>query len=165
MLEGIPVHLNATEEEWRKAQADHVVFTGSIDDYFSKALGVLEYRSLDFQYTLEAKRQHFQINECNRENAWTRAVDHSHWLDQDVEQTVIGREIPCEWDGTNTRFYPKPFGGNPEKFLKYWEAAKAERGVTFLGRLATYKYLDMDDVVAQVMTKLGAVPASGMRAR
>ena len=162
MLDGIPVHLNSTEEEWRNAPADHVVFTGSIDDYFAKAMGVLEYRSLDFEYTLEAKREHFQINECNREKAWTRAVDQSHWLDQQVEQTVIAREFPCEWDGTNTRFYPKPFGGNPEKFQKYWEAAKAERGVTFLGRLATYKYLDMDDVVAQVMTKLGAVTAAGI---
>jgi UDP-galactopyranose mutase len=71
----------------------------------------MEYRSLDFQYTREPKRGHFQINECNRENAWTRTVDHSHWLDQSVETTVIGREFPCEWDGTNVRFYPKPFGG------------------------------------------------------
>ncbi len=154
MLEGIPVHLNCAEEEWRKVPADRIVFTGSIDDYFHRAMGRLEYRSLDFQYTREAKRKHFQINECNRENAWTRAVDHSHWLDQNVKTTVIGKEFPCEWDGTNVRFYPKPFGGNPELFQKYWAAAKAERGVTFLGRLATYKYLDMDDVVAQVLVKL-----------
>ncbi len=155
MLHDIPVHLNAEEEAWRKAPADHVIFTGSIDDYFGRRFGKLEYRSLKFDYALEAKREHFQINECNREKPWTRAVDHSHWLDQKVEQTVIGREFPCEWDGTNTRFYPKPFGGNPELFQKYWAAAKAEKNVTFLGRLATYKYLDMDDVVAQVMVKLG----------
>jgi UDP-galactopyranose mutase len=84
-------------------------------------------------------------------------VDHSHWLDQQVLRTVIGREYPCEWDGTNVRFYPKPFGGNPEKYLRYKEAAALERGVMFLGRLATYKYLDMDDVVAQVMVKLAGV--------
>mgnify|MGYP006371519211 CR=1 FL=1 len=70
---------------------------------------------------------------------------------------MIGREFPCEWDGTNTRFYPKPFGRNPERFQTYWEAAKPLRDVTFVGRLATYKYLDMDDVVAQVLTKLGGV--------
>lgn len=155
MLEGIPVHLGCEEEAWRKVPADHVVFTGSIDDYFKRASGLLEYRSLNFEYSLEPKRQHFQINECNRVNPWTRAVDHSHWLDQQVEQTVIAKEFPCEWDGTNTRFYPKPFGGNPERFQRYWEAARVERGVTFVGRLATYKYLDMDDVVAQVMVKLG----------
>lgn len=155
MLEGIPVHLGCVEEAWRKVPADRVVFTGSIDDYFKRASGLLEYRSLNFEYSLEPKRKHFQINECNRVNPWTRAVDHSHWLDQQVEQTVIAKEFPCEWDGTNTRFYPKPFGGNPERFQRYWEAAKVERGVTFVGRLATYKYLDMDDVVAQVMVKLG----------
>lgn len=160
MLEGIPVHLNCEEEAWRRVAADHVVFTGSIDDYFHRSSGVLEYRSLDFQYSLEPKREHLQINECNRVNRWTRAVDHSHWMDQDVATTVIGREFPCEWDGTNTRFYPKPFGGNPELFQRYWAAAKAERGVSFLGRLATYKYLDMDDVVAQVMVKLGRLDAS-----
>ncbi|MBB5353713.1 UDP-galactopyranose mutase [Haloferula luteola] len=155
MLEGIPVHLGCGEDDWRGAKADHVVFTGSLDDYFRRALGTLEYRSLEFEYATEAKREHFQINECNRVNPWTRAVDHSHWLDQDVEWTVIGREYPCEWDGKNVRMYPKPFGGNPERFRRYWEAAKAEQDVTFVGRLATYKYLDMDDVVAQVMLRLG----------
>ncbi len=89
MLEGVPVHLICADEEWRKVATDHVIFTGSIDDYFHRSLGVLEYRSLDFQYPLEAKRKHFQINECNRENAWTRAVDHSHGLDQDLARTVI----------------------------------------------------------------------------
>jgi UDP-galactopyranose mutase len=156
MLEGIPVHLGCEENAWRKLPADHIVFTGSIDDYFGNAFGRLEYRSLRFEYALEPKRKHLQINECNRVNPWTRSVDHSHWLDQQVEQTVMAREFPCEWDGTNTRFYPKPFGGNPERFQKYWQAAKAQPNVTFLGRLATYKYLDMDDVVAQVMVKLGA---------
>jgi UDP-galactopyranose mutase len=155
MLEGLPVRLGCDEEEWRNAPADHVVFTGSIDDYFGRNLGVLEYRSLDFEYTLEPRMPWLQLNECNAQNRWTRAVDHSHWLDQQVERTVIGREYPCEWDGRNTRFYPKPFGGNPEKFQQYWEAAKAETNVTFVGRLATYKYLDMDDVVAQVMVRLG----------
>jgi UDP-galactopyranose mutase len=155
MLEGIPVHLNAEENAWRKAPADHVVFTGSIDDYFGLQHGKLEYRSLRFEYERHPKRQHLQINECNP-LPWTRTVDHSHWMDQQVEQTVIAREFPCEWDGSNTRFYPKPFGGNTERFQKYWKAGKALSNVTFLGRLATYKYLDMDDVVAQVMVKLGA---------
>ncbi len=154
MLEGIPVHLGCGEDEWRKAGADHMVFTGSIDNYFRNTFGRLEYRSLDFEYALGPKREHFQINECNRVNPWTREVDHSHWLDQRVKRTVIGREFPREWDGTNTRFYPKPFGDNPEKFRRYWDAARAEKRTTFVGRLATYKYLDMDDTIAQVMLKV-----------
>lgn len=68
---------------------------------------------------------------------------------------MIAKEFPCEWEGAITHFFSKPFGRNQERFQRYWEAAKLERGVTFVGRLATYKYLDMDDVVAQVMVKLG----------
>lgn len=154
MLEGVPVHLGVDPNDWRRATTDHVVYTGSIDDYFRASQGVLEYRSLRFEYTREPRRQEIQINECNRIRPWTRSVDHSHWQQGSVEHTVIGREYPCEWDGTNVRFYPKPFGSNPERFRRYWQAGKAERAVTFVGRLATYKYLDMDDVVAQVMTKL-----------
>ena len=161
MLEGIPVHIGCRETDWRKARADHVVFTGSIDDYFGHIFGTLEYRSLDFEYALEPKREHFQINECNRTHSWTRAVDHSHWLDQKVGQTVIGREYPREWDGTNTRYYPKPFGPNPALYKKYRELADTARNVTFVGRLATYKYIDMDDVVAQVMTKISRLTALG----
>jgi UDP-galactopyranose mutase len=154
MLEGIPVHLGTPPDAWNPPRADHLIYTGSIDDYFDKLHGPLEYRSLRFEYTVEPKRTHFQINECNRQNPWTRAVDHSHWLDQPVAQTLIGREYPCEWDGTNIRYYPKPFGENPEKYRLYQSAAKHQSHVTFLGRLATYKYLDMDDVIAQVQTKL-----------
>lgn len=155
MLEGIPVQTGCGERDWRKAAADHMVFTGSIDDYFDGACGRLEYRSLRFEHAVASRREHIQINECNRVNLWTRSVDHSHWLDQKVERTVVTREFPCEWDGTNERCYPKAFGGNPEKFREYRAAAESLQNVTFAGRLATYRYLDMDDVVAQVAVKLG----------
>lgn len=155
MLDGIPVHLGCGAEEWRKHPCDHLVYTGSIDDYYHHAQGTLEYRSLRFEYESTARRELFQINECNRENPWTRSVDHSHWLGQKVDRTIIAREYPTEWDGTNLRFYPKPFGANPELYRKYRDAAAAEKNVTFVGRLATYKYLDMDDTIAQVMVKLG----------
>lgn len=154
MLDGIPVHLGCGENEWRSQRHDLLVFTGSLDDYFERRIGTLEYRSLRFEYSEEPKTGHFQLNECNKTNPWTRAVDHSNWLEQDVETTVVAREFPCEWDGSNVRFYPKPFGSNPELFQRYWDAAKLETNTVFVGRLATYKYLDMDDTIAQVMTRL-----------
>lgn len=154
MLEGIEVILNCAGEEWRKLRYDHLIFTGSIDDYFSHKYGTMEYRSLRFEFSKEPRRSRFQINECNHANQWTRSVDQSHWLDQDVEETIICREFPCDWDGTNVRCYPKPFGPSPERYRIYRELASAERDVTFVGRLATYKYLDMDDTIAQVMTLL-----------
>lgn len=157
MLEGIPVHLGCGENDWRRQRRDLLVFTGSIDDYFNHNLGTLEYRSLRFEYSEQPKRGHFQLNECNRVNPWTRTVDHSHWLEQEVATTVIGKEFPCEWDGSNVRFYPKPFGKNPELFRRYWGAAEAEKDTLFVGRLATYKYLDMDDTIAQVMRRTATV--------
>lgn len=70
-------------------------------------------------------------------------------------RAAFRKQLVLEWNGSDLRFYPKPIGQNPDLFQRYWTAAKAERDVTFLGRLATYKYLDMEDVVAQVMAKLG----------
>lgn len=154
MFRGCNVHLGCEPDAWRRYRFDHVIYTGSIDDYFGHAKGRLEYRSLQFTYSEEPKREHFQINECNRTNPWTRSVDHSHWLDQKVERTIVGYEFPVEWEPGMTRMYPKAFGASPGRLQAYREMARAERGVTFLGRLATYKYLDMDDVIAQVATKL-----------
>lgn len=154
MLDGIPCHLGCRPDEWRSYKFDHLIFTGSIDQYFQCCFGTLEYRSLEFRYVEAPKRVEFQLNECNHDNPWTRSVDHSHWLAQDVQQTVIGYEYPCEWRDGLVRMYPKPFGQNPDRYRQYKQLADAEPNVTFLGRLATYKYLDMDDVIAQVMVKL-----------
>jgi len=155
MFEGIPVHLQCEPDAWRHQEWDHLVFTGSIDEYFKDRFGVLEYRSLDFDYRRMPKRKEFQINECNKTNSWTRSVDHSHWFDNSSELTWLSFEYPCEWTPEKVRFYPKPFGKNPLLYARYRELAKLEKNVTFVGRLATYKYLDMDDTVAQVMSKIG----------
>lgn len=154
MFNGVKVHLSCEADAWRRQKFDHLVYTGSVDTYFGDRLGVLEYRSLDFEYKKAPKRQEFQINECNRSNPWTRSVDHSHWFDQNVAETLIAYEFPCEWTPDKTRFYPKPFGKNPDLYAKYREMARLEKNVSFVGRLATYKYLDMDDAVAQVLTKI-----------
>lgn len=154
MLQGITVHLGCEQNAWRNARWDHLVFTGSIDDYYQAKLGSLEYRSLDFEYRREPKRREFQINECNQVNQWTRSVDHSHWLNQNVRETLVGYEYPCEWTPEKTRFYPKPYGKNPDLYKRYRDLAVSENNVSFVGRLATYKYLDMDDTVAQVMAKI-----------
>ena len=154
MFEGCKVHLGCEADAWRKSRCDHVVYTGSIDEYFGNRFGALEYRSLEFRFRREPKRPHFQLNECNHVNPWTRSVDHSHWLAQDVAETIVGYEYPVEWTPGAIRMYPKPFGRNSDRFRQYWELAKRERNFTFVGRLATYKYLDMDDVIAQVMIRM-----------
>ena len=81
-------------------------------------------------------------------------MDHSHWHKQNVAQTVISKEYPCEHTKNNIPFYPKPFGDNQKKYKKYKKIADFSNDVIFVGRLATYKYLDMDDAIAQVFNKL-----------
>ena len=154
MTQSIKVNLGCDPQEYKKQKYDLLIYTGKVDDYFNYKYGWLEYRSLKIQFETAQKRPDiFQLNECNKK-PWTRSVDHSHWHKQDVAQTVISREYPCEHTKNNIPFYPKPFGNNQEKYKKYKKIADTLTNVIFVGRLATYKYLDMDDAVAQVFSKL-----------
>jgi UDP-galactopyranose mutase len=158
MLNSIKVNLNCKPKDYQNKKYDILIYTGKIDEFFDYCYGWLEYRSLKIQFeTAKPRPDLFQLNECNDWNSWTRSVDHSHWHKQKLNQTVISREYPCEHDKNNLPFYPKPFGSNPEKYKKYKKIADRLNDVIFVGRLATYKYLDMDDAVAQVFTKLNKI--------
>ena len=155
MLDEIKINLNCAPKEYQNQKYDILVYTGKIDEFFNYQYGWLEYRSLKIQFETAKRRPLlFQLNECNSDNAWTRSVDHSHWHNQDLTETVISREYPCEHTKNNIPFYPKPFGDNQEKYKKYKKIADLLSNVIFVGRLATYKYLDMDDAIAQVFNKL-----------
>ncbi|MEY2564433.1 MAG: UDP-galactopyranose mutase [Verrucomicrobiota bacterium] len=159
MLEGKSVHVGCKENDWRRYKWDHVIFTGSIDTYYGFCHGELPYRSLRFEYFPSLPRREVQINECNPWNSWTRSVDHSHWLRQKVRNTVISREYPCEFDGSNERFYPKPWDAALAQYAKYARLAQSDPKVTFVGRLGTYRYLDMDKTVAQTMAAMSRLIA------
>jgi UDP-galactopyranose mutase len=159
MLEGKSVHVGCKENEWRRFKWDHVVFTGSIDTYYALCYGALPYRSLRFEYASSTPRREIQINECNSWNPWTRSVDHSHWLRQKVGKTVISREYPCEFDGSNERFYPKPWDDALAQYARYARLAERDSQVTFVGRLGTYRYLDMDKTVAQTLATVSRLIA------
>jgi UDP-galactopyranose mutase len=154
MLDGITLHMQSTEWEWRRYSWDHVFYTGPLDAYFTYCHGKLGYRSLEFVYVSASPRPEMQINECNNDNPWTRTVDHSHWLKEYGKSTIVSYEYPRAYNGENVPFYPVPFGDNIRKGNLYMQLARHEPRTTFIGRLATYKYLDMDDVVAQAMLRL-----------
>ena len=155
MLEGIKVNLNCDPQEYKRQKYDLLVYTGKIDEFFNYKYDWLEYRSLKIQFETAKRRPDlFQLNECNKDKDWTRSVDHSHWHKQNITQTVISKEYPCEHTKNNIPFYPKPFNGNNEKYKKYKKIADSLNNVIFVGRLATYKYLDMDDAIAQVFNKI-----------
>ena len=103
---------------------------------------------------MSSKKEHVQLNECNSHVPYSRSIDHSHWHRQNLGYTIVSREYPCDHTDSNLPFYPKPFGEGQDIYSKYKKIARSHHNILFLGRLATYKYLDMWMAIAQVFSKL-----------
>ena len=160
MLDGIEVRLDVDYLE-NKAElaklADMVVYTGPIDAYFGYKLGYLEYRSVRFETEL-LDLPNFQgnaaVNYTDRETPWTRIIEHK-WFEfgkdekgNDLPKTVISREYSSEWKPGDEPYYPVNDEKNSALYAEYKKLTDAEKNVIFGGRLAEYKYYDMDQVVA-----------------
>ncbi len=129
---------------------DRVVFTGPVDEYFDFRFGKLPYRSLEFRFeTLEsARHQPVAVVNYPNDNAFTRITEIKHVTGQEHAKTTLVTEYPrAEGDP----YYPVPRAENAALYRRYQELADATEGVHFVGRLATYKYYNMDQVVAQAL--------------
>lgn len=158
ILSGLNVRTNTLKQEWRdlRHNFDLLIYTGKIDEYFGYKLGHLPYRSLKFEHQLSAVGlSHAAINQCN-DQPFTRMYDHSllNGKKSKADQTIITREYPQAHNSQNEPYYPMPFGEGAQLFKKYKRLAQLERKTVFIGRLATYSYLDMWMAVAQTMVKL-----------
>ena len=158
MLEGIEVKLNTdffdNISEYQKI-ADKIVYTGMIDTYFNYKYGKLEYRSLKFE-TETIDKNNYQgnavVNYTDSEVKYTRVIEHKHFESNlDGNKTIITYEYPDDWDETKEAYYVVNNEKNTELASKYKELAKKEKNVIFGGRLAEYKYYDMDDVILEAM--------------
>ena len=131
--------------------ADHIVYTGPIDEYFDFRFGKLPYRSLKFDHqTLEQER--FQevavVNYPDEKVPYTRISEYKHLTGQEAPVTTITYEYPS---AEGDPYYPIPRPENQELFKKYEALADVTDGVTFVGRLATYRYYNMDQIVGQAL--------------
>ena len=165
LLEGIEVRLNTDYLEQKEALdrlAETVVYTGPIDAYFGYSLGALEYRSVRFE-TEVLDIPNFQgnaaVNYTDRETPWTRIIEHK-WFEfgkdeqgQDLPKTVISREYSSEWKPGDEPYYPVNDEKNGALYAEYKKLADAEQNVIFGGRLAEYRYYDMDAVIASALQK------------
>ena len=128
-----------------------VVFTGPVDEYFGFRFGKLPYRSLRFEHQT-VDREQFQpapvVNYPN-EHPYTRVTEFKHLTGQVHPRTSIVYEYPCD---EGDPYYPVPRPENAEIYRRYRELADETGGVWFVGRLATYRYYNMDQVVAQALT-------------
>lgn len=157
MLSGIEVRreLNYLENrDYFDGIAENVIYTGRIDEYFNFKLGELEYRSLDFQSSVleyENYQGNAAVNYTEREVPYTRIVEHKHFEFGTQKHTVITKEYPVEFKGSNEPYYPVNDDVNNSRFRKYKELALTEGKVQFGGRLGNYSYYDMDDTILEAL--------------
>ena len=159
MLEGIEVRQNVDFLDDRRrltSLARKVVYTGCIDQYFNYELGRLEYRSLDFENSIE-EIENFQgnavINYCDTSEAFTRILEHKHFEGATSPVTVITREYPQACTGDAIPYYPVNDPPNQSLYRRYQELAHTADNVIFGGRLSEYKYMDMHVVIESAMNR------------
>jgi UDP-galactopyranose mutase len=150
---GVGVDFLSDKEAWR-AQAAAVIYTGMVDEYFGYRLGELEYRSLvlEEQVLDEPNYQGVAVvNYTDAETPFTRIIEHKHFEYGTQPKTVITREYPSDWKPGMEAYYPVNDDRNQALYQQYAALAAAEPNTHFLGRLAQYKYFDMDDAIASAL--------------
>lgn len=157
MLKGIEVRLNEDyfkNIEYYKEIADKIVYTGMLDEYFNFSLGKLEYRSLKFEtkvLNIENYQGNAVVNYTGREVDYTRVIEHKHFEYGKQKKTVVTFEYPDNWQPNKEAYYTINDEKNNKLANKYRELASKEKNVIFGGRLAEYKYYDMDDVIKSAL--------------
>ena len=128
-----------------------LVFTGPVDEFFDYRYGKLPYRSLEFKHETLDREVHQPAPVINYPNdfLYTRVTEFKYLTGQEHRKTAVVYEYPR---GEGDPYYPVPRPENAELYQKYKELADQTKGVHFVGRLATYKYYNMDQVVAQALT-------------
>ena len=150
----IQVELEHAYTPDENAGFDHVFYSGPLDSYFDYAHGRLEYRTLDFE------KFHFDgdfqgnavINYPDEDVPFTRITEHKHFASwEQHDGSVCYREYSRACEPDDIPYYPIRLVESKAALTKYEELAQTTRGVTFLGRLGTYRYLDMDVTIGEAL--------------
>lgn len=156
----IKVMLNTDYKEIvKEVDFDKMIYTGPIDYFFDYRYGRLPYRSLEFKFeTIESERYQptGTVNFPN-EHAYTRVTEFKYLTGQKHPKTSVVFEYPKD---SGDPYYPVPRPENAELYKKYQLLTNQTPGVYFVGRLATYKYYNMDQVVAQALTLFKRISAN-----
>jgi len=150
----IEVTLGRTLTPAELETAEHVFWSGPIDEYFNGCFGKLGYRTLDFVESEDTGD--FQgcpvMNYCDADVPYTRITEHKHFAPwEHHEGTTLYTEYSRLAQDDDIPYYPIRQVREKEQLLQYVEAAQAATGVTFLGRLGTYRYLDMDVTIKEAL--------------
>ena len=163
-LPGMPL-----EEARRHFTWKHLIYSGPIDSYFGECHGRLPWRSLRFEpesFTAAKLRNDasadgpagfwqpaMQVNYPDRDIPFTRIVEIKHATGQRIDATTIVREYPADYEETGEPYYPIPAPDAKRQYRLYRELAEREENTTFIGRLATYRYYNMDQIVGMALKK------------
>jgi UDP-galactopyranose mutase len=157
----LELRLGARFEDLTESFA-HVVYSGPIDRYFQYDLGRLGYRTLDFE-TIRAEGDYqgtAVVNYCDEATPYTRITEHKHfapWEKDKIQGTILYREFSRFCGPNDVPYYPIRLVNEEAMLRKYVDRAGATRGVTFVGRLGSYRYLDMDVTIGEALAASGAM--------
>lgn len=153
MLEKADILLNVDFNKNKKKYvniADKIIYTGPIDEYFDYQLGTLEYRGLKFE-TEKLDISNYQgvavMNFTEKVVPYTRIIEHKHFEFGKQDITYITKEYPMQWQKGEEAYYPVNDEINQKLYQEYNKLTKKEKNVIFGGRLAEYKYYDMDKII------------------
>lgn len=157
LLAGIEIRTGVDYLKHRDEYKDitkKIVYTGPIDEYFGYKLGPLEYRGLRFETERLEEENHQGVavmNYTDHETPWTRIIEHKHFEFGTQPVTYVTKEYPADWQPGEEAYYPVNNARNQSLYEQYAALAQNEQNVIFGGRLAEYKYYDMDDVVESAL--------------
>jgi len=133
---------------------DHIFYTGAIDAFFNYEFGRLGYRTVTFESSVHNGdfQGVAQMNYCDENIPYTRITEHKHFTPwEQHEKTIIFKEYSKETGADEIPYYPKRLKQDMDLLHRYREKATSLKNVSFLGRLATYRYMDMHHVIGEAL--------------
>ncbi|MFT3989890.1 MAG: UDP-galactopyranose mutase [Luteolibacter sp.] len=166
----LELHLGIDFAEARaKWKYKHLIFTGAIDEFYQRRFGALPYRTLRFEaesFTPEQLESResisgkpgfwqpaVQVNYPDADVPFTRIVETKHVTGQQTPNSTIVREFPKNWTPDDDPYYPVPAPDSQRQYRQYAALAAAETNVSFIGRLAVYRYYNMDQVTGMALAE------------
>lgn len=153
--DNITIHINTPFNDNMKNEYDHIIWSGTIDGYFKEVYGKLAYRTLDFKKVV-VEDDDFQgnavINYCDENIPYTRISEHKHFSYWEKHQgSVCYYEYSRACEHQDIPYYPVRLVDDKKRLEQYLALAQQEANITFVGRLGTYRYLDMDITIKEAL--------------
>ncbi|MGH8853807.1 MAG: UDP-galactopyranose/dTDP-fucopyranose mutase family protein, partial [Telluria sp.] len=151
---GITLHLNTRFDPASKGDYAHVFYSGPIDAWFQHSEGRLPYRTLDFEVSRDSGdyQGNAVINYCDNAKPYTRITEHKHFSPwEQHEKTLLYTEYSRQCEEKDVPYYPIRLARDKVQLERYVNVAREEPNVSFVGRLGTYRYLDMDVTINEAL--------------